>query len=143
MKRQLTLCRWCFNLNLRRRTDPELFPETSDFLSVVLQFQPRPATLSDSRDHSVLLSELQMKTRSRSDLVFNFTRLVSSLEAQFHSKLKLSWVKRRCWSAVVATVAGSLIERTHILDEWRGRSFIETIEEIESFRNQFQAGSLS
>src|SRR4030095_1351762 len=34
-----TSCRWCFNFYLRRSTSPKIL-DTTDFMSVVLQFRP-------------------------------------------------------------------------------------------------------
>ena len=58
-----------------------------------------------------------------------------NLEAQLYSKLKLSRVKRSRGLAVVAAIAGSLSETSDIVDKRRGRTFVETIEEVETLGN--------
>ena len=60
------------------------------------------------------------------------------LKVQLHAKLKLSRVKRGCRTAVITTVGSTLIERSHVVDEWRGRRLIEAIEEIKALGNQFE-----
>ena len=62
----------------------------------------------------------------------------NNLEVQFQAELELSRIKRRSRPAVVPTVAGSQPKSVHDLVERVGRSFIETIEQIESFGDDVQ-----
>src|SRR5689334_16484004 len=46
-------------------------------------------------------------------------------------------------AAEVATVLGALVERSHVVDKRRRRGFVEAIEEIEAFCDEFQAELLT
>ena len=60
------------------------------------------------------------------------------LKVQLQSKLELPRIKCSRGAAEVSTVVGALVEQSHIVDERRGGSFIESIEQVESFRDEFQ-----
>ena len=69
--------------------------------------------------------------------------LVSQLEVQFQSKLKLSWVIRSRGAAIVTAIAGALAEGIDVTKQGRCGGFVETIEHIEAFGNQIQPGALA
>ena len=66
-----------------------------------------------------------------------------NLEVQLQPKLELPRVEGGGWAAVVAAVVGALVEGADVVDEWRRRGFVETIEEVEAFSNQLQPEALA
>src|SRR6185369_745933 len=67
----------------------------------------------------------------------------TNLPIQFQSKLKLPGVVRCRGPAVIPAVARALAESIHIVNKRRRRSFVETIEEVEAFRDDIQVEPLS
>jgi len=65
------------------------------------------------------------------------------LKVQLQSELELPRIKRCGRPAIVTTVICSLVESAHVIDEWRGRSFVEPIEQIEPFGNYFKPDPLA
>src|SRR5213593_4887254 len=69
----------------------------------------------------------------------NSSSLKVPLEVQLQPKLKLSWIERGGRTTKVATVACSLIEALHVVDERRCGGLVEAVEEIEPLRNYFES----
>jgi len=61
-----------------------------------------------------------------------------SLEVQFQTELELARIECGGWTTVVASIARPLIESTNVVDKRRGRTFIEPVEEVEAFSDQFK-----
>jgi len=59
------------------------------------------------------------------------------------TELELTRVERGGRSTEIATIRGALIEQVDVRDEWRRRSLVETIEEIEAFGDQLQPEPLA
>src|ERR1051326_662885 len=65
------------------------------------------------------------------------------LEVQLQAELKLPRIECCGRAAVITAIAGALIERVDIVDERRRGGFVEPIEEVEAFGNQFQTHALT
>lgn len=65
------------------------------------------------------------------------------LEVQLQTKLELPRIVSGGGAAVVATVAGALVEGADVVDEGRRGGFVEAVEEIEPFRDQLQPHPLT
>ncbi len=68
---------------------------------------------------------------------------LSSLEVEFKPKLKLSWIKRSGGAAVITAITRSLFEGVDVVDKWRRRRFVETIEEVEALGNEIQSNAFT
>ena len=73
----------------------------------------------------------------------NLCNLWMALEVQLNAELELPRVEGRGWAAVVAAIAGALVEGAHVVDKGLRRSFVEAIEKIEAFRDQLQSKPLT
>ena len=71
-------------------------------------------------------------------LPYRFYQNRPALEIQLQSKLELPRVERCRWTAVVTTVADAQVERANVINEWRRGGFVESIEQVEAFRDQLQ-----
>src|SRR5687767_4684592 len=65
------------------------------------------------------------------------------LEVQLQPKLELPGIVRGSRAAVVASVAGALIEVANVVDERRRGGFVKPVKEVESFRDQLQPDPLA
>ena len=99
----------------------------------------RESVRFESSDYGFRMQEPQKeflaKTQRQQRLFFayfaplrDFAPLREILEVQLKPKLKLPWVEGGSRSAVVAAIAGALVERPHVIDERRRRSLVEAVE---------------
>jgi len=65
------------------------------------------------------------------------------LETQFEPKLELTGIERRSWAAEIAAVTSAQLKCIHVVNEGRGRCFIETVKEVEALGNQFKPGAFT
>src|ERR1051326_1688331 len=64
-------------------------------------------------------------------------------EVEAKAELELARVERGGRDAVVATVAGALVPRVHVVEVRRGRGLVEAVEEVEALGNYLKLQALA